>query len=97
MVTHLKGSKFQYKILPNYITNGIFSQPRVKLKHTLKLPRVGLATMEVLSTMSKTHYNDMRIMHQIPKVVFVPTFLRSFRPHCSKVSHGTQHGTMYFM
>jgi hypothetical protein len=63
----------------------------------VKLPRVGLAIIEVASTISKTHYNNLRIMHQIPKVVFVLAFPRSFKPHCFKVSHGTQRGGMYFM
>jgi hypothetical protein len=101
LVTRLKGSNFQYKSLPNYITSGNFSQPCVTFKHIVtqhvKLPRVGLVIIEVASTMSKTHYNDLRIMHQIPRVVFVLATSRSFKPHCFKVSHGTQHGAMYFM
>ncbi len=80
-----KSSNSQYESLPKCTTSGIFSHPHVGFKHLIihhvEWHGIGLAITKITLAMFLTFYNDLRIMHWIPKVVFMPSFPRSFKPH----------------
>jgi hypothetical protein len=52
------------------------AQPHLGLRHLitqhLELPMVGLIVVKITSTISKTSYKDVRILHWMPIMVFVP-------------------------
>ncbi len=81
-----KGSNSQYESLPPSVQQVVYSShPHVGFKHLIihhvEWHGVRLAITKIKLAMFKTFYNDLRIMHWIPKVVFMPSFLRSCKPH----------------
>ncbi len=81
-----KGSNFKYESLPPSVQQVVYSShPHVGFKHLIihhvEWHGVGLAITKITLAMFKTFYNDLSIMHWIPKVVFMPSFPRSCKPH----------------
>jgi hypothetical protein len=73
------------KAYPNVQQVVYSSHPHVGFKHLMfhhvEWHGVGLTIIKITLAMFKTFYNGLMIMHLILKVVFMPSFPKSFKPH----------------